>query len=436
MTDRWLPAWGLAAVGFGGASLVVPLYVLALGAEPVILGVLFATASFVGVPAALGVGQLADRTGKRRVFVVGALSTTAVMLGTIPVVTAIPVVIVANAVLWFGFASAVPVLTLLVVTDAPEAEWSDRIARLNKFQGIGWASGLAIGFVVITVGGEFVEPLVTQRAVFIVCGVCAVVGLVVGLRTLPPDPRPGTEPSPRKLRKRLREAARFNVRGSSFPVTPIRADIRQLHPRTFAERFSVDLALYYLAVALFFGGFGVFFAPLPAYFMAVGYGSSAIFGLYLVLNVAAAASFGGAAKLARMYEVALVNAGSLFARGVAIPTIVLVGAITGGTAFGLGLTTLVFVVIGVTWAVIVVTAGTLVARLAPAVVRGEAIGLYSAVSALAGGVGGLIGGWLGGTSFTVTFVFAGALVIAGSLVVVGLHWQTTGSLQPYSTEQV
>jgi hypothetical protein len=30
MAREWLPAWGLAAIAFGGASLIVPLYVVAL----------------------------------------------------------------------------------------------------------------------------------------------------------------------------------------------------------------------------------------------------------------------------------------------------------------------------------------------------------------------------------------------------------------------
>lgn len=426
MEDRWLYAWGLASVGFGGASLIVPLYVVALGGSGAVVGVLFATGSFVGVPAALGAGLLADRTGKRRAFVLAAVATTAAMLVAIPAVETIPLVIAANAVLWFAFAGSLPVLSLLAVVGAPEAEWSDRIARLNEVQGIGWAAGLALGFVVVTGGSRRVDVLTAQRAYFLVCSACTAVGLVVALRTLPPDPRPGATPSPRKLRRRLREARRFSVRSASFPFTPARVDVRQLHPRTFYRRFTPTLALYFLAVVLFFGGFGVFFAPLPVYLTALGYGSSEIFGLYLVSNVGAAAFFGGAARLAGKYEVTLVHAGGLLVRGAALPVVVLVGTLLGGTLVGLGAAAVVFVVLGLCWAVIAVTAGTLVTRLAPATVRGEAFGLYSALSALAGGVGGLLGGWLGDVSYGLAFGVAGGLVVLGSLVVVVLHWTASG----------
>jgi hypothetical protein len=41
-------------------------------------------------------------------------------------------VIAANAAIWFAFAAATPVRTLLAVVGTPEDEWSDRIARLNQ----------------------------------------------------------------------------------------------------------------------------------------------------------------------------------------------------------------------------------------------------------------------------------------------------------------
>ena len=53
MTDRWLYAWALGAVSFGGASLLVPLYIVELGASPVDLGLLASTAALIGAPGAI-----------------------------------------------------------------------------------------------------------------------------------------------------------------------------------------------------------------------------------------------------------------------------------------------------------------------------------------------------------------------------------------------
>ena len=424
MARRWLRGWMLAALAFGGASLIVPLYLVELGGDAFALGILFATSSFVGVPGALVFGGMADRTGKRRVFVLAAMATTVVTMLAIPLLETLWLVIAVHALLWLGFAAAIPVLTLLVVAGEPEAAWSDLIARLNKFQGIGWALGLFVGFLVVAAGTAVVETITAQRVFFLVCAASAGAGLLIAARTLPPDPGPRGEPAPRRLRRRMRTASSFNVRGAAFPFTPGKFDPRNLNPRRFADRFTPTLAVYFGAVLVVFTGFGTFFAPLPAYLDGVGYGSSEIFALYLVLNVGAAAFYGGAARLVRRYDVVPTHVAGLVTRGGALPAIGVVGAVVGGTALGLGASGLVFVLVGLTWAVIAVTAATLVTKLAPAGVRGEALGTYGALVAVGGGVGGLLGGTLASLGFVLTFGVAGAFVLVGAVIVAGLNRRT------------
>lgn len=418
MSDRWLYAWGLASMGLGGASLIVPLYVVELGGGPVTLGVLAAVAAVAGAPGALGVGWLSDRTGRRRRYVLLAIGVVAVSLAVIAAVESIPIVIAANAAIWLAFAAALPVLTLLAVVGVPDSEWSDRIAALNRYQGIGWALGLLVGFLVIVVGERLVglDPRTAQRAVCLVCAACAGVGGVVAARSLPADPASGAAPAPRRLRRAIRGATRFGIRGSSFPFTPRRIDIRGLHPRRFARRFSPELAVFFVAVVLAFTGFGAFFAPLPAYLAGVGMGSDGVFGLYLALNVAAAGCFGATAVLSARYGAMTVHAVGLAVRSVAFPAVVAVG---GALAPAL----LVFAAIGIAWAVIAVTAGMLVTRLSPAIVRGEALGVYSALSSVASGVGGIVGGWIAATGYRTAFAAAGGFVLAGTAVVLLLRWR-------------
>ena len=417
MTSTWLKAWLLASMAFGGASLIVPLYLVELGGSAFDLGILFATSSFVGVPGALVFGGLADRTGKRRIFVLAAMAITVLTMLLIPALESKLLVIVVHALLWLGFAAAIPVLTLLVVAGEPEDEWSNLIARLNKFQGVGWALGLFVGFVVSVVGAAFVDTITAQRLFFLVCATSAGLGLLLAGRTLPPDRELGAEVTPRRLRRRIRANTRFNIRGAAFPFTPGKFDPRALHLRRFVERFTPKLALYFGAVFLVFTGFGAFFAPLPAYLTTVGYGSSEIFALYLVLNVGAALFYSRAATLIRRYELVPVHIGGLLTRGGAFPALAAIGLGLGGTAIGMGAIGLLFVVIGLSWAVIAVTAGTLVTKLAPPTVRGEALGMYGALVALGGGVGGLVGGWLASLGFVTTFGVAGGLVVFGASVV-------------------
>jgi MFS family permease len=58
-----------------------------------------------------------------------------------------------------------------------------------------------------------------------------------------------------------------------------------------------------------------------------------------------------------------------------------------------------------------------VSRTAPRRLRGSVLGLYAALSAVAGSVGSLLGGWIAARGFVPAFAVAGVLVVAGGAVV-------------------
>lgn len=427
MEHRWLYAWALASIAFGGASLIVPLYIIELGGDAFVLGVLFAASSFVGIPGALVFGRLADRTGRRRVFVLVAMGLSGLMLIVIPFVETIAAVIFGYAAVWLGFAAAVPVLTLLAIVGAPESEWTHRIALLGKMQGIGWTIGLLLGFALIGILSIFLETILAQRVFLIVCALSSLAGLGLAIRTLPADPAPAEVPSPRRIRRSRQLAGEFNVRLSSFPFAPTSIDVRQFHPRRFVDRFTPQLAMYYLAVLLAFTGFGAFFAPLPIYLGEVGFGSTEIFALYFALNLAAVVFFARSARLTGRFDISTVQVAGLCLRAVAFIAVAAAGLYLGAGPLGLSTAAVLFAVIGLTWAVIAVTAAALITHLSPPVIRGEALGMYNALVAMAGGIGGLLGGWLGALSYPLAFLLAsGLIVVAGGVVLLIRRMQRRG----------
>jgi MFS family permease len=435
MSERWLYGWGLGSIALGGASLVVPLYLVDLGGGPFVLGLLAAVAAFVGVPGALAFGRIADKTGKRRSLLLGALGLVTAALAVIPFLDTVMPVIIANGVIWFAFAAATPVVTLLAVADVPESDWSERIALLNKYQGVGWAIGLLVGALWTALGARLLPAELVIRTLFVPLSACAALGVLVGSRTLPadPDPRVASTISGDRLRRALRRADRFSVRTVTFPFTVGRADFRGLHPRRFVDRFTPTLALYFLAICLCFAGFSAFFAPLPSFLTETGFGSDGIFALYLVSSLAAAAFFGFTGRLATKWDSELLQIIGLSARSLAFPLVAVVGLALGITAVGFGLAAAVFALIGVTWAVIAVTAGTLVTQLSPTAIRGEAHGMYAALGALAGGIGSVLGGWLAAGSYLVAFGAAGGLVVSGALIVGFVRRRTALTRRPAQT---
>lgn len=433
MTERWLYSWGLGSVAFGGASLLVPLYIVQLGATPVQLGILAATAAIIGAPGAILFGRLANRVSQRRPLVLVTLAGVAAALAAIPLLDDITAIIVANAALWLVVSSVAPVLTMLVVDDAPESAWSERIGRLNKFQGYGWAGGLVLGTVwpfagpavvgAITAGPSVDATLVTQTLFWLLAG-CAALSAVGAARSLP---RPAPEAhvtSERRVRRiaRLLSSSRGGVKGATFAFSPNRLywTTRNIHPRQLVGRFNPALATYFAAATLFFVGFAAFWAPLPLFFTEASFGSGEVFGLYLASSVASAVLYERAGRLAAKHDIRLLQSGALALRGVLFPLVVVATAV-GAVSVGLVTAGVVLAGIGMTWAVIAVVGTAIVTRLAPPSIRGEVLGVHTALGAVAGGIGGVLGGWAASFGYLVAFGVAGGLVLLGALLVVSLR---------------
>ncbi|MFC6992476.1 MFS transporter [Haladaptatus sp. GCM10025707] len=414
--NRWLAAWGLGSIAAGGASLLVPLYVVNLGAGPGELGVLASMAALAGAVGALVWGRLADRMGRWRLLGVASLGGIGLSLATIPVVSGTTLIVALNGLLWLSFSAATPVFTILTVNDANPGERSGRLAHLNRVQGYGWASGLAIGTVWTVVSSQiFALPaLASQRLFFGMCAAMAVGSVLAAGVWLPVGggrtPSNGTTNRQRNPRP---------VVASTFPFLPSQLywKVRGLQPQQFVTRFTPALAAYFFTVALFFAGFGIFFAPLPAYLTVVGYSETFIYLFYVVSALGSAVFFGKAGELSATRNRRSLQAGALSIRGTALPAVALVGS---GTAFDAGVLALggIFALIGAAWAVIALTATEFISDLAPSVIRGEALGMYTALSALAGGLGSLLGGALADTlGYSLTFTVAGIVVLVSAVFV-------------------
>lgn len=433
MRDRWLYTWGLGSVAFGGASLLIPLYVVQLGASPVDLGILASTAAVIGAPGAILFGRMANHVGHRRLLVVVTLATVALALAAVPLLRSVAAVIVANAALWLVVASVAPVLTMLVVADVPEAAWSERIGRLNKYQGYGWAGGLLLGAVWPLLGSQFFEPAAVTRALFWVLGGCAAASAIGVVLTLPSRVPGAAVTDERDLRRiaRLLSRSRRSVKGATFVFSPNRLfwTTRQIHPRRIAARLTPTLATYLLASSLFFTGFAAFWAPLPLFLTDVGFSSGAVFALYLVSSLGSAVLYEGVGELASRYDIRLLQSAALGCRGVLFPLVALVPVI-GAAPLDLGGAGVALALIGVTWAVIAVVGTAIVTRLAPASIRGEILGVHTALGALAGGVGGVLGGWAATFGYVIAFTVAGGLVVLGGLLVLSLRGLAGQTMSP------
>lgn len=428
MRDRWLAAWGLGSVAFGGASLLVPLYIVLLGASPVHLGVLAATAAGIGAPGAIVFGRVANRVDRRRPLVVGTLLCAAVSVAAIPFLTSIAAVIVANAILWLFVSSIGPVLTMLVVDDAPESAWSERIGLVNKYQGYGWAGGLVLGTVWPLVGSRLLAADAVTRTLFWVLAACAGVGAVLAARTLPrpaPSSHVTDDRAVRRIGRLLVHSGR-GVKGATVVFSPNKLywTTRGIDLRRLATRFDPTLATYFVAGLFFFTGSAAFWAPLPLFLTDVGFDSSQVFALYLASSLGSAVCYEAAGRLSARYDVRRLQSGVLAARGLLFPSIIVVSGLGVSVAFGVA--GLVLALLGITWAGIAVVGTAIVTRLAPAAARGEILGAYVALGAVGGALGGVLGGWVATVGYLAAFAVSGGLVLVGAVLVVSLETLSRG----------
>lgn len=421
--DRWLYSWMLGYTAAGAASLLIPLYALSLGGGPMIVGVLASTAAFAGVPGALVWGWVAATTGRRRIFVVIALVATAVLLAITPLIHGVWVLVGLNALLWFFLSAAAPVLTLLVLEGTPDTEWEQRIGILNAYQGYGWVAGFVLGAAWTSIGARVLGPAFARAGLFWTCGAVAAIAVPLAIAWLPREQTVSAfevtgSPS---LVARLTRGGGHYVRTVPFATTRLYWGLRGMHVQhrtvmdVLQHRYSATLWGYFLAAATFSAGFAVFWGPIPA-FLGASFSDGAVYWLFLAANIGSAAGYSRSGKWAVRHGARRLQVRALAARAVLFPLVGVVVVITPLFVEFLVLLGL-FVGIGVTWAVIAITATGLVSRMAGADL-GVALGVYTAISGIGAGIGSIAGGWMAGAvGYMPVFVLAGATVLVSVIVV-------------------
>lgn len=419
LRDRWLYGWGVGYAAVGGASLLVPLYALALGGGPTLVGLLAAAAAFAGVPGAVLWGWLAGRTRRKRPFLLVTLGATALVLAVAPFLARPWPLLAANAALWFAVSAAAPVSNLVMVDGVPEGEWESRIGLLNAYQGYGWVAGLALGTVWTVIAPPVLGQLLALRALFAVLAVTAAVGGVLVYRRYP-DPVRLSDVYFRRVYRRLsREGWGSGRVLRTVPYGPSRVywGLATLRPER-VRGLATPLGRYLAAVTLFSVGFAVFWGPMPAYLTVEGFDEGTTFLLFLVGNLGSAVTYTRVARLADRTGPGPAQALALAGRVVLFPVV----GVVGGLAFGAVALAACFALIGVSWAVIAVTTTTLVTRLAAPTARGEAFGAQAALVGVGSGLGSVAGGALASAlSYPVAFALAAVIVLlgAGALVATG-----------------
>ncbi|QHS15934.1 MFS transporter [haloarchaeon 3A1-DGR] len=418
MTERWLLAWGTGYAAVGAASLLIPLYAIELGAGAFLVGAMASTAAFAGVPGAILWGRLAARTRRRRPFVLVALASVAGVLGVIPLLGSPWTLLVANAALWFVVSAAAPVLNLIVVEGAPAADWDVRIGRLNAVQGYGWVAGLVLGTVWTATVARMLPAATAQELLFLVLAATSAAATLAAVRWYPERPTTSPERFARVFHRLNRTdwgAGRY-LRATPYGTTRLYWGIREWvdarrRGRQPGGSFDAPLRRYLIAVALFSVGFAVFWGPMPVYLTESGASTGTVFVLFLLANAGSAVCYSPVGRIVGQRGPYALQAVALGGRALLFPGIAVVGI--AAPAIAPYANAVGFTLIGVTWALIAVTATGIVTRLAAEPVRGYALGAYTAIAGIGTGLGSVLGGGVAEVAgYPATFAGAGLVVLA------------------------
>ncbi len=400
--ETWYWAYALLGVAIAGlAPILLPLTASRAG-NAADIGLVMAAFSLGGLTAPLW-GGLADRYRVHRWLLVGGLLTVAIGLVAFAF-TPSPTVWLALALLIsVGSAAAATVANLFVVEAHPSSEWDERIGWLQTFYGGGQVGGLLLA--------GLLSQVDLRMGLLVAAGLTAL-GILPGLFATHTPPVP-ISPKPVLLHP--------TRHGDWVAGSPQRlfhhltwTALRQLRPALLSP-FGIFLTIWLIS----FAGAAAVFSLYPVLMQQV-FGiapglSSIAFALAAGLGLTLYAPAGHWSERLRPNRVLQIGLGlRLFA---------FLGLLSLGLVQfeGHWLALLGFALVVLAWSLLSVSGTALTANLAP-IGEGAGMGIFNAVTALAGVVGAAAGGWVAKSwGYNAVSGFAAAGVALGFLVALWQH---------------
>jgi MFS family permease len=369
---QWMEPWFFAYTCLGVVQGGMLPLLLPLSSETSIqAGTIVAVMNLSGLASPL-LGHFADRNRRHHHVLLAGMMVTLVALLVMPLQIAFALKVAAAAVLGTGFAAANTVANMFIVEVRPQHEWDARIGALQALTGMGQVGGLLIAGII---GGRF--ALAFGIAAGLIAAAIPIAWLTLrGVHVPVPraaatahPPLGGEEwagalqrqfhiPTWRGLKAQLRgyEPAFIRLQIFWFVAFVMIGAVMSMFPLALVRTFGVPEAM-----------------PATAYAFAAG---------------ASLLIYPSAVRIARARGARLLLRSALAVRAVAISclAVAFMSETTGPVLPLAG-----FVVLVLTWPLLGVSGTVLSAELAHGE-KGEALGLFNALSSLASAVGAFSGG--------------------------------------------
>ncbi len=380
--QEWIEPWYLAyamtgVVVAGLVPVLIPLMVSKSGNAGQV-GLVVAAVSLGGLTSPLW-GGLADRLRLHRGLLTGGMLLASLGLAAFGFVNSpLPWFILA-ILLGLGTASAATVANLFVVEAHPQAEWDERIGWLQTFYGIGQVGGLLLAGILTQI--DF------RTSLGVTAALSAAAAILGWFTTKTPPAQPGLAPvlvhPVKHTESALSSPQRLFHRPSRLGIKNLGSSLR--------SPFGVFLFAWLLA----FAGPAAVFSQYPILMQNV-YGvnpatSSVAFAVIAALGLTLYTPAGNWSEHQGPRRILRVSLGLRLLAFAGMFGLIFLRA--GNSSGALAILAFAFVVLA--WSLMSVSGTALAARLST-IGEGQGLGIFNALTAVAGILGALLGGWAAG----------------------------------------
>lgn len=411
-SHAWFVSYLLSNMSSGLTSPLIPLFVVIyLHASVVEVGTISSIASAASVPALIFWGNISDRIGKRKIFLIIGFLGSFVSLLLILITSTIGMYAITLVVYQILAMASTPVATLLILESTVEKRWPNVMASFNTVSYVGLVAGLAIGTVLLNLFGNknthFLPELYLISAfIYLGAGISA--------WALLPEPK--------------RRISRYSPRLSSYyffrTVERVRYFPSQVvHTITLkkvGKKLATRTKLYIFYTSFLMFGFQLFFIPFPVFLLNKLNGTETqVFIMYLLNNVASALAFKLTGRSINVMGVSKTLSLSLFSRVGVLGFSTFLAFALVGFQYSVPLAILAYTLMGFFWSFISISWTTSISKLAVPENRGKAIGYYNSFLGVGQIGSGVVSGFIAFTfGYGIEFFLASLVVLAGGVMLV------------------
>ncbi len=405
---KWFLGYFLSNLAGGITSPLIPMYVLIyLHSNVFYVGLTSALVSAAGVPFLIFWGNISDRLGLRKFFILLGFLGGGVSLLGIAFANSVLIYIAVLAVFQIVIMASVPVSTMIIIENTSRESWPNMMSTFSMVSSAGTVLGLSIGTLAILTMPEnpyyLVYLYIISALIYISAG--------IAVSVLIPEPE------------------RNIPRGSLFNIYSVRIieRIRYIPSNiihiigekgTEDRSLTVEMWAFLISCAILMFAFQMFFVPFPAYMIeSRKVSDTIIYLMYLGNSAMGAITYRFSGRAVNSY-----GPNRILLMSIVIRTVIF--SIVASVAIGLDFysyTVLVLVilysVLGGVWSLISISQLSVISNGIRPSVRGRAIGYYNSLTGSGQIAAAVVAGYLSlVVGYGITFTLSAILVVLAAII--------------------